>query len=1004
LIPSYFFPMLGLLFCFFINSNTAFSQQKGSIFGIITDGNLKEPLGFAAIGIPSLNIGTTSDFEGKYNLTNIPVGSHQVEFSYLGYQSQTLEVQIEVNKAIQIDITLSEGGVLMEEVIIVGQAVGQRAAINNQINSNTIVNVVSKEKLQELPDQNAAESVGRLAGVSVYRDAGEGQQVSIRGISPRFNSITINGERLPSTEQETRSVDLSMISSDALEGIELFKAIRPDMDGDAIGGTVNFTIRKAAEGLKGNIRLLGGYNDLKKDFGQFRVSSSVSNRFLENKLGLILTANYQQSNRSNEFLNTSYEFTGNDPNTLEPILRLASLNLGDRLETRKRYGGSLTLDYDLGANHNLLFNSNISQLNRDDQQYRRRYRLSNNELRFTARQRDRSTFLIANALSGKHKLGNLSIDWRGSYSKSKQKTPFSLRGQFWELAATTTGVSNDKDLNTVPAVFKNNLDQTTLRDIRLTQDFVEEDRKTFNIDLKYDFNAGKNLNGFIKVGGKYRTVKRARDKNENFMRPYLLNNENPAGDFPATFLTTEAGQILLANFIGTYRNDGFFNGDFDILPGTETSRNQLSLPLDAIDIQAFNSLFKTNYNSGDALRYTGHIDQEKLNAFYAAYQDRAIVNSNVDLEDYDGQEDIYAAYAMTELNISKWLMLMGGLRFERTDQSYSSRSGSPLSEDEGGSGFIEFTDRNASQGYSDLLPMAHLRIKPIKWFDFRAAITKTLARPNFFNLVPWESINNSEQEINRGKPDLKHTTAWNYDAFLSFYNKFGLLTIGGFYKQLDNIDYIKSSAIVETGNIFNGYSLIEPANIIGTSDVKGVEIDLQANLRSLNGFWKGIIIGANITLAESKTFYPVFDVKTEFIPVAPFFVTTLIDTVRSGSIVGQANLIANLTLGYEIGGFSGRISAVHQTKSLSPGNPGIGRAASGVGRIPELDYFDDSFWRFDLALKQRIDKKGKFTFLLNINNITNTPERALLGTGDLLQEEEFFGFTADFGVLYKFRK
>ena len=135
-----------------------------------------------------------------------------------------------------------------------------------------------------------------------------------------------------------------------------------------------------------------------------------------------------------------------------------------------------------------------------------------------------------------------------------------------------------------------------------------------------------------------------------------------------------------------------------------------------------------------------------------------------------------------------------------------------------------------------------------------------------------------------------------------------------------------------------------------------------------------------------------------------FFVTNLIDTVRSGPIVGQADLIANFTLGYELGGFSGRISATHQTKTLSPGNSGIGQSGSGVGRIPELDFFDDSFWRFDLAIKQKLDPKGRFTLIFNMNNITNTPERALLGSNSLLTQEEFFGYTMDFGVLYKFKK
>lgn len=980
-----------------------FGQRKGLLSGTINDQALNEPLPFVAIGIANLNIGTTSDLDGKYRLLNVPAGTHEVSFSYLGYETQLKTITIAAGEELEVNISLGEGGVTMDEVVVLGQATGQRAAINRQINSNTIVNVISKEKLQELPDQNAAESVGRLAGVSIYRDAGEGQQVSIRGISPRFNAITVNGERLPSTEQSTRSVDLSMISADALDGIELFKAIRPDMDGDAIGGTVNFTIKKADAGVRSTIRLLGGYNDLKNDFGQFRGSAAVSNRLLKNKLGVIATANYQEINRSNEFLTTNYEFTGNDPNTGEPVIRIATLNLGDRIEKRKRYGGALNLDYDFDADHRLMLSTNLSQLNRDDQQYRRRYRVSDNEQRFTARQRERSTELFVSTLSGKHAINNFSINWRGSYASSNQRTPFSLRGQFWELAATNTGVGQNASLSTVPAVFKNDLSNTSLRDLQLSTDFVQEDRRTFQLDFQYDFRASKNVNGFLKFGGKYRSVKRARDISEKFMRPYLNGTENPALSNPELFVTKTGSQILLGNFLGDYRNDAFFDGLYDLLPGDEESRKATFSALDGIDLAAYNALFGTAYASGDGLVYEGHIDPEKLLAFYERFEDRAQLNGAVDLEDYDGQEAIYAAYAMTEMNIGKWLMLMGGLRFERTDQSYNSRTGSPLEEDEGGSGLIELTDVFAAQGYSELLPMAHMRIKTAEWFDVRAAVTKTLARPNFFNLVPWERINNSEQIIDRGKPDLKHTTAWNYDLFLSFYNKFGLLTIGGFYKELSNIDYIKNSAIVDRENLFNGYTLNEPANVSGISTVQGVEIDLQANFRSLNGFWRGIVLGANVTLSQSETFYPVFDVITEFIPVAPFFVTTLIDTVRSGPIVGQADLIANFNLGYELGGFSGRISAIHQTAALSPGNAGIGRSGAGVGRIPALDFFDDSFWRFDLALKQKLDQKGRYTLLFNMNNISNAPERALLGTRSLLQEEEFFGFTMDFGLLYKFK-
>ena len=173
------------------------------------------------------------------------VGEQQLQISYVGYQSMQAAVTITAGQTITFDAQLTFGVVEGEEIIVTAQAAGQAAAINQQLSSNTITNVVSAERIQELPDQNAAESVGRLPGISIERDAGEGQKVIIRGLSPKFNAITVNGERVPSTDGDDRSVDLSMISPDVLAGIEVFKALTPDKDADAIGGAVNLITRKA---------------------------------------------------------------------------------------------------------------------------------------------------------------------------------------------------------------------------------------------------------------------------------------------------------------------------------------------------------------------------------------------------------------------------------------------------------------------------------------------------------------------------------------------------------------------------------------------------------------------------------------------------------------------------------------------------------------------------------------------------------------------------------------
>ena len=99
-----------------------------------------------------------------------------------------------------------------ETVVVTAQASGQNAAINQQLASNAITNVVSAARIQELPDANAAESVGRLPGVSVLRSGGEGTQIVISGLQPKYNNVTVDGVRMASSNPNDRGTDLSMIS------------------------------------------------------------------------------------------------------------------------------------------------------------------------------------------------------------------------------------------------------------------------------------------------------------------------------------------------------------------------------------------------------------------------------------------------------------------------------------------------------------------------------------------------------------------------------------------------------------------------------------------------------------------------------------------------------------------------------------------------------------------------------------------------------------------------
>ena len=225
--------------------------QSGNISGKVTDSQTDQPLPYSNILLVSTGFGTSAKVDGTYSIRNIPEGKYTIRVSYIGYKKVEETVEIVRNKTVELNFRMEPESLEGETVVITAQAIGQQHAINEQLNSLSVKNVVSSARIQELPDANAAESVSRLPGISLIRTGGEGSQVVVRGLSPQYNQITIDGVELPgnvSSGPNDRATDLSMISSNMLGSIEVVKAITPDMDAAVLGGVVNFGMRKAAKG------------------------------------------------------------------------------------------------------------------------------------------------------------------------------------------------------------------------------------------------------------------------------------------------------------------------------------------------------------------------------------------------------------------------------------------------------------------------------------------------------------------------------------------------------------------------------------------------------------------------------------------------------------------------------------------------------------------------------------------------------------------------------------
>ena len=158
--------LLFLTFGFFSNASIHF-DKTGTISGKVVDAETGEGLSFANVIIEGTTIGVTTNLEGKYELKVEP-GNYNVVASYIGYVELVKPTTVTSKEVTELNFELTYGN-LLKEVTVSAQASGQIAAINEQLASNKIVNVVSAEKMEELPDANVAESIGRLPGISLQR-------------------------------------------------------------------------------------------------------------------------------------------------------------------------------------------------------------------------------------------------------------------------------------------------------------------------------------------------------------------------------------------------------------------------------------------------------------------------------------------------------------------------------------------------------------------------------------------------------------------------------------------------------------------------------------------------------------------------------------------------------------------------------------------------------------------------------------------------------------------
>lgn len=925
---------LGFMLSLWLFVGSAFAQS-GTVYGRITDASDGSAIWGANILVKGTSLGTISNENGRYSISQLKPGKIEVVFRYIGYESQTVTVDLQPGEKKEVDLKMVPQAVKGKEVVVTAQLRGQNAAINQQINSNTIVNIVSSDKLQSLPDNNIAESLGRLPGISVVMDQGEGSMVNIRGMAPQFNTITINGVAIPATNADNRSVDLSMVSQDILGGVEVFKVPTPNQDGNALGGSVDLVTKQAPKGAHVNIRLQGGYGNFRKDFGRHKLDLSGSNRFLDNKLGVLASLSFEQSSRGSNQLNADYI----GGTSSRPTIEIADLNLTYYPEDLNRYNAGLDFDYTLDHG-SIKFTNFFSDAQKVKLKERKRYRIDAFRVEYDLQHTKSVTSLFSSSLSGNYDFGAVTLDALAAYALTGQSTPWSKYARFEELGAFKNGLVVTQGPQVIPQYADNNLSQTFFQYGTFSNGKIDENNSTAKVDAKMPFDLGSGIAGFFQTGLKYTGKVRTNNTAEvqtAFGVVDTIGMSNPG------LWTMYGNHIQMANFIE---------------PGV-----------------SINNFLSGSYDFGPVLNPTA------LDNFYNDYASHYSLNRFNQLNNYTAAENTYAGYLMAKLNITKNLMLLPGFRYELSDNKYTGYYGR-LSGDLGQIGTI--VDTVGHQVYGDFLPMINLKYDIFGNLSIRLAYTHTLSRPDYFNLVPYQDINQTDLTISEGNPDLQHMTAHNYDAQVSWFNRYGLFTVGGFYKDLYNIDYLSTFRVFQ--GQFVGYTVTEPVNS-PKGNVYGVEFDAQSNFVFLPEPFNGIILDVNFTRLHSETYYPYFEIGPR--SPNPPYTPEIINTFRKGRLPGQADWTYNITLGYEKGGFSGRVSVFYQGSMLQT-----------VGAISSLDGYSSPFTTLDLSASQRI--MGDFSLYVNAMNILNQTEGSYMGSTVFPTSEQFYGWTVDLGVRYKF--
>jgi outer membrane receptor protein involved in Fe transport len=895
----------------------------GRIVGRIIDAQSGQGIAHVAIQVVGTRLGTISGVDGRYAIPRVPAGTVTLQARLIGYGPKTVTgIMLSADKTLQQDITLEAAAAMLAASVVTAEAQrGSNAeALNAQKTAIGIVSAVTLEQISRSPDSDAAQAAQRVSGVTVQR----GGNLFVRGLGERYTTTQLNGTRVPSPEPEKRTVPLDLFPSSLLETISTAKTFTPDQQGDFSGAQVEIKTREFPAIRQFSLSTTAGYSagatgsNVPSAFtaGGERLANVGARRDLPaiiRSLGNLQGINLTQADENlliNQFRNA-----------WTPGISTASPNSS----TSFSVGGN---DPVLGQRIGYLVSGTFSQATD----------LRSGLVRAQAnRGSEPGSTVEQDRFEGES--GSTGVMWGGLANFSTL-----IAGHSRLMFNNTYSRTADNDARREYGFFENEGFNARID----RQQYVQRAMRSTQVAADHQFGEQQRVDWAVTSSGV------SRDEPDRTEFVYVIEPGSNGTDVLRWHNSSNAGAVRTFSSLTEDNREGRLNYQLNFAAlgrqhflkvgglYRETDRDADTRAFAITAPAASNTIRELPPEQLFDGRLTGPTDSV-LHIIPLAQGGS-----------YQAKDRLSAGYLMAEVGLTNRVRLITGARYE-SDQlvvDATSTLGQPV---------------RTGNDWSDLLPSVALNLDLTEVQNLRLSVSRTLARPEYRELVPIKSRDVLNGDDLEGNPDLERTRIDNIDLRWEWYPSSGeVLSIGLFAKRFDKpIERVYRAA--GANSRFVGFVNAASARNFG------VELEARKGLEFLGRIFEPLSLFSNLTLMQSE-----IDLGANQSAA----------TNPKRRMVGQAPYVLNIGLAYASS--SGSTSATVLFNR-------VGDRIEAAGDLPLPDVVQQTRSVVDFSL--RFPVAGALSGRFDAKNLLDEPFETVQGT--VTREYWKSGRTFQFGMIWK---